>query len=59
MWGVGVDRGGILKTYSRNLNMKEPYYRMYQPQVYTWSQDQATQELVQRQVCLSVCMSLN
>lgn len=49
MWGAGADQGGILQTSSSKLDLKEPYYRMSQPQVYAWSQDQSTQQLVQQQ----------
>jgi histone-arginine methyltransferase CARM1 len=34
MWGPGANQGGILQTSSCKLDLKEPYYRMSQPQVY-------------------------
>ncbi|KAL5701228.1 type I protein arginine methyltransferase [Ranunculus cassubicifolius] len=40
MWGPGAEQGGILQTSSCKLDLKEPYYRMSQPQPYQWSQDQ-------------------
>uniref|UniRef100_A0A0D6R4U0 type I protein arginine methyltransferase n=2 Tax=Araucaria cunninghamii TaxID=56994 RepID=A0A0D6R4U0_ARACU len=50
MWGAGVDQGGILQSSSSKLDLKEPYYRMSQPQAYAWAQDQSAQQLVQQQV---------
>ncbi|CAA6654277.1 unnamed protein product [Spirodela intermedia] len=41
--------GGILQTSSCKLDLKEPYYRMSQPQPYAWSQDQQSQQLVNPQ----------
>jgi hypothetical protein len=63
MWGPGAEQGGILQTSSCKLDLKEPYYRMSQPQVYPLAQDQQTQPLVQTQVfnllsCLSFSCSL-
>lgn len=49
MWGPGAEQGGILQTSSGKLDLKEPYYRMSQPQTYTVSQDQQHQ-LLQPQV---------
>ncbi|XP_071721090.1 probable histone-arginine methyltransferase 1.3 isoform X2 [Rutidosis leptorrhynchoides] len=40
MWGPGAEQGGILQTSSCRLDLKEPYYRMSQPQAYTAAQDQ-------------------
>uniref|UniRef100_A0A453AQT4 type I protein arginine methyltransferase n=1 Tax=Aegilops tauschii subsp. strangulata TaxID=200361 RepID=A0A453AQT4_AEGTS len=34
MWGVGADPGGILQTSTAKLELKEPYYRLSQPQAY-------------------------
>ncbi|XP_051213758.1 probable histone-arginine methyltransferase CARM1 [Lolium perenne] len=34
MWGVGAEQGGILQTSTAKLELKEPYYRMSQPQQY-------------------------
>ncbi|KAF8387842.1 hypothetical protein HHK36_026503 [Tetracentron sinense] len=34
MWGPGAVQGGILQTSSCTLDLKEPYYRMSQPQPY-------------------------
>ncbi|KAJ0716013.1 putative methyltransferase [Helianthus annuus] len=40
MWGPGAKQGGILQTSSCKLDLKEPYYRMSQPQAYPAAQDQ-------------------
>jgi hypothetical protein len=61
MWGPGAEQGGILQTSSCKLDLKEPYYRMSQPQAYPLAQDQQPQPLVQTQVlnllsCLSFSM---
>jgi type I protein arginine methyltransferase len=40
MWGVGAEHGGILQTSTGKLELKEPYYRLSQPQSYMVSQDQ-------------------
>lgn len=40
MWGPGAEQGGILQTSSCKLDLKEPYYRMSQPQAYAMPQDQ-------------------
>nr|AFK39038.1 unknown [Lotus japonicus] len=45
MWGPGAEQGGILQTSSCKLDLKEPYYRMSQPQAYPVAQDQ--QPLIQ------------
>ncbi|XP_072974725.1 probable histone-arginine methyltransferase CARM1 [Typha angustifolia] len=42
MWGPGADQGGILQTSSGKLELKEPYYRLSQPQPYVSAQDQQT-----------------
>ena len=39
MWGPSAEQGGILKTSSYKLDLKEPYYRMSQPQAYALAQD--------------------
>lgn len=49
MWGPGADQGGILQTSSCKLDLKEPYYRMSQPQAYALAQDQQPQPLIQTQ----------
>ncbi|PNY05903.1 putative histone-arginine methyltransferase 1.3-like protein [Trifolium pratense] len=49
MWGPGAEQGGILQTSSCKLDLKEPYYRMSQPQAYPVAQDQQPQPLVQTQ----------
>ncbi|KAH1046417.1 hypothetical protein J1N35_037201 [Gossypium stocksii] len=49
MWGPGAVQGGILQTSSGKLDLKEPYYRMSQPQSYTMAQDQQPQQLLQAQ----------
>ncbi|XP_051127532.1 probable histone-arginine methyltransferase 1.3 [Andrographis paniculata] len=45
MWGPGAEQGGILQTSTGKLDLKEPYYRMSQPQAYPVSQDQQPQLL--------------
>lgn len=40
MWGPGAEQGGILQTSTGKLDLKEPYYRLSQPQPYAWAQDQ-------------------
>ncbi|KAG5023864.1 hypothetical protein JHK85_020206 [Glycine max] len=50
MWGPGAEQGGILQTSSCKLDLKEPYYRMSQPQAYALAQDQQSQPLIQTQV---------
>ncbi|KAI3690455.1 hypothetical protein L2E82_48481 [Cichorium intybus] len=49
MWGPGAEQGGILQTSSCRLDLKEPYYRMSQPQAYSSSQDQQPNQLLQSQ----------
>ncbi|KAK7292272.1 hypothetical protein RIF29_08050 [Crotalaria pallida] len=49
MWGPGAEQGGILQTSSCKLDLKEPYYRMSQPQAYPVAQDQQPQSLLQPQ----------
>lgn len=50
MWGPGAEQGGILQTSSCKLDLKEPYYRMSQPQAYALAQDQQPQPLIPTQV---------
>ncbi|KAI3469390.1 hypothetical protein Pfo_026053 [Paulownia fortunei] len=49
MWGPGAEQGGILQTSSGKLDLKEPYYRMSQPQAYPMSQEQQPHQLLQTQ----------
>ncbi|KAK2645951.1 hypothetical protein Ddye_021146 [Dipteronia dyeriana] len=49
MWGPGAEQGGILQTSSCKLDLKEPYYRMSQPQAYTIAQDQQPHHLMNAQ----------
>ncbi|OVA04297.1 Protein arginine N-methyltransferase CARM1 [Macleaya cordata] len=49
MWGAGAEQGGILQTSSCKLDLKEPYYRMSQPQPYAWAQDQQPHQVIQGQ----------
>ncbi|KAL2339034.1 hypothetical protein Fmac_013480 [Flemingia macrophylla] len=49
MWGPGAEQGGLLQTSSCKLDLKEPYYRMSQPQAYTLAQDQQPQPLIHTQ----------
>ncbi|GER30599.1 protein arginine n-methyltransferase [Striga asiatica] len=51
MWGPGAEQGGIIQTSSGKLDLKEPYYRMSQPQAYPMSQDQQSNQLLQTQHC--------
>ncbi|KAL5196580.1 hypothetical protein ABZP36_000092 [Zizania latifolia] len=44
MWGEGAEQGGILQTSTAKLELKEPYYRLSQPQPYV-VQDQQEQQL--------------
>ncbi|KAG8099137.1 hypothetical protein GUJ93_ZPchr0013g35428 [Zizania palustris] len=44
MWGEGAEQGGILQTSTAKLELKEPYYRLSQPQSYV-VQDQQEQQL--------------
>ncbi|CAF1920705.1 unnamed protein product [Brassica oleracea var. botrytis] len=43
MWGPGANQGGILQTSSCKFDLKEPYYRMSQPQVYPVAQETPAQ----------------
>ncbi|KAJ4834064.1 putative histone-arginine methyltransferase 1.3 [Turnera subulata] len=49
MWGPGAEQGGILQTESCKLDLKEPYYRMSQPQAYTMAQDQQPHQSIHSQ----------
>lgn len=49
MWGPGAEQGGILQTSSCKFDLKEPYYRMSQPQAYTMAQDQPSNQLINAQ----------
>ncbi|KAB2067811.1 hypothetical protein ES319_A09G253900v1 [Gossypium barbadense] len=49
MWGPGAEQGGIIQSSSCKLHLKEPYYRMSQPQPYTTAQDQQPLQLLQPQ----------
>ncbi|KAL6522833.1 putative histone-arginine methyltransferase 1.3 [Orobanche hederae] len=49
MWGPGAEQGGILVSSFGKLDLKEPYYRMSQPQAYPMSQDQQPNHLLQTQ----------
>ncbi|XP_010524707.1 PREDICTED: probable histone-arginine methyltransferase 1.3 [Tarenaya hassleriana] len=48
MWGPGAGQGGILQTSSCKLDLKEPYYRMSQPQTYTVAQEPQPQQQQQQ-----------
>lgn len=50
MWGPGAEQGGILQTSSCKLDLKEPYYRMSQPQAYAMVPDQQPHQLIHAQV---------
>ncbi|PKI65102.1 hypothetical protein CRG98_014571 [Punica granatum] len=54
MWGPGAEQGGTLQTSSGKLDLKEPYYRMSQPQAYTVSQEQQNQLLQPQGVSIPV-----
>ncbi|CAM8887501.1 hypothetical protein QQ045_027547 [Rhodiola kirilowii] len=49
MWGPGLELGGIIQSSSCKFDLKEPYYRMSQPQAYTLAQDQQPNQLLQPQ----------
>ncbi|XP_065863650.1 probable histone-arginine methyltransferase 1.4 isoform X2 [Euphorbia lathyris] len=49
MWGPGAEQGGILQTSSCKLDLKEPYYRMSQPQPYAMAQDQQPHQMIHPQ----------
>ncbi|KAF9604196.1 hypothetical protein IFM89_004771 [Coptis chinensis] len=55
MWGPGAEQGGIVQTSSCKLDLKEPYYRMSQPQPYAWAQDQQPNPFLHSQVCDVMC----
>lgn len=48
-WGPGAKQGEVLQTSSCKLDLKEPYYRMSQPQPYTMFQDQQPHQQLQTQ----------
>lgn len=52
MWGPGAEQGGILQTSSGKLDLKEPYYRLSQPQAYPLPQDQQSNQLLETQVLI-------
>ncbi|GMP68455.1 hypothetical protein CsSME_00028077 [Camellia sinensis var. sinensis] len=47
--GAGAGQGGIVQTSSGKFDLKEPYYRMSQPQAYSIAQDQPTHHLINTQ----------
>lgn len=47
MWGGSGQ--AVVQTSSGKLDLKEPYYRMSQPQAYAWTQDQMQQMQLQQQ----------
>lgn len=49
MWGPGAEQGGIIQASSCKLDLKEPYYRMSQPQAYPLAQDQQSHPLINTQ----------
>lgn len=53
MWGAGAEQGGVLQTSTGKMELKEPYYRMSQPQIqpqaFAATQDQQPQQLIQPQ----------
>ncbi|TQD89945.1 hypothetical protein C1H46_024500 [Malus baccata] len=49
MWGPGAEQGGIIQQSSCKLDLKEPYYRMSQPQAYTIAQDPQPHQQIQTQ----------
>eukprot|EP00268_Persea_americana_P032298 TRINITY_DN3170_c0_g1_i1.p1 TRINITY_DN3170_c0_g1~~TRINITY_DN3170_c0_g1_i1.p1 ORF type:complete len:561 (-),score=93.83 TRINITY_DN3170_c0_g1_i1:530-2212(-) len=49
MWGAGAEQGGMIQTSSCKLDLKEPYYRMSQPQAYAWAQDQQPHQMLNSQ----------
>ncbi|KAF3456216.1 hypothetical protein FNV43_RR00866 [Rhamnella rubrinervis] len=49
MWGPAAEQGGILQTSSCKLDLKEPYYRMSQPQAYAIAPDQQPHQLIPTQ----------
>lgn len=50
MWGPGAAQGEILQSSSCKLDLKEPYYRMSQPQAYSFPQDQQQHQLIQQDI---------
>lgn len=54
MWGPGAEQGGIIQSSSCKLDLKEPYYRMSQPQPYAMAQDQQPHQQIHSQVSLPV-----
>ncbi|KAL7184858.1 hypothetical protein ACSBR2_026911 [Camellia fascicularis] len=48
-WGAGARQGRIVQTSSSKFDLKEPYYRMSQPQAYSIAQDQPTYHLTNTQ----------
>ncbi|XP_057489260.1 probable histone-arginine methyltransferase 1.3 [Actinidia eriantha] len=48
-WGPGAEQGGVLQASSCKFDLKEPYYRMSQPQAYPLTQDQLTHHLINTQ----------
>ncbi|KAF5941487.1 hypothetical protein HYC85_019129 [Camellia sinensis] len=48
-WGAGAEQGGIVQTSSSKFDLKQPYYRMSQPQAYSIAQDQLTHHLTNTQ----------
>lgn len=43
-WGPGADQGGVVQTSTGKLELKEPYYRLSQPQAYAASDSQPQQQ---------------
>lgn len=50
MWGPGAEQGEVLQSSSCKLDLKEPYYRMSQPQAYAVAPDQQQHPLIHAQV---------
>lgn len=50
MSGQDAEQGSILQTSSCRLNLKEPYYRMSQPQTYSATHDQHPDPLLHTKV---------
>lgn len=59
MWGPGAEQGGIIQASSCKLDLKEPYYRMSQPQAYPLAQDQQSHPLINTQVLLVITFELS
>ena len=59
MWGPGAEQGGILQTSSCKLDLKEPYYRMSQPQTYAMAQDQQPHQPIHAQVSTNYIIGFN